>query len=135
MCCLSHTLTPSVYKIICPIVSCALPDLVDTAKIRVANLILRSHPAHKDVLVIDTILLNAAEFSQPYPDLLLKFSDINNKVVAFRQFHPGEYLGGELAGSKLMPANQPVQLSIDIVDPGPEAVNYQIDIVQSTNSG
>jgi predicted Zn finger-like uncharacterized protein len=123
----------SIYRVMCPVLRCALPDLVDTTKIRVSNLILRSHPTINGVLVIDTILVNSAKFAQPYPDLSLEFNDINNKKIAFRQFYAGEYLGGELAGTTLMPVNQPVQLSIEIVDPGPEAVNYQMYVAQPRN--
>jgi hypothetical protein len=125
----------SLYRVMCPVLGCTLPDLVDTTKIRVSNLILRSHPTISDVLVIDTILLNAAEFAQHYPELLIEFNDISNKKIAFRQFYAGEYLGGELAGTTLMPINQPVQLSIEIVDPGPEAVNYQMYVTQPRNRG
>lgn len=120
----------SVYRILCPMLGCLLSDLVDTTKIRVSHLVLRSHPTVTDALIVDTILLNAAEFAQPYPDLLLKFNDINDQTIAFRQFYAEEYLAGELAGTKLMPIGQPVQLSIEIVDPGSEAVNYQIYVAQ-----
>ena len=120
----------SVYRILCPMLGCLLSDLVDTTKIRVSHLVLRSHPTVADALIVDTILLNAAEFAQPYPDLLLKFNDINDQTIAFRQFYAEEYLAGELAGTKLMPIGQPVQLSIEIVDPGSEAVNYQIYVAQ-----
>ena len=118
------------YKVFCLMLGCNLPDLVDITKIRVSNLILRSHPTIEDVLIIDTILLNSAEFAQPYPDLLLEFNNINNTRIAFRQFHTGEYLGGELAGSTCMPSNQPIQLSIEIINPGPEAENYQMHVTQ-----
>ncbi len=135
-----HTLSKiypyrSVYNVVCPALGCVLPDLVDTTKIQISNLILRSHPSIDNALIVDTVLLNLAEFSQPYPDLLLEFNDIDDKKIAYRRFYAGEYLGGELAGTQLMPINQPIQISIEIVDPGPEAVNYQLYVVRPTHRG
>ena len=135
-----HTLSKvypyrTVYNMVCPVLGCVLPALVDSSKIQVSNLVLRSHPSIDNALIVDTVLLNSADFSQPYPDLLLEFNDINDKKVAYRQFYVDEYLGGELAGSKLMPPNQPVQISIEIVDPGSEAVNYQLYVAPPTNRG
>jgi hypothetical protein len=48
--------------------------------------------------------------------------------VASRRFVPKDYLGGELVGRELMPQNQKIHITLDLVDPGPEAVNYHISI-------
>jgi hypothetical protein len=80
--------------------------------------------------MVDTILLNRAPFEQPFPDLVLTFSDIHGQTLAARRFTPREYLAGELAGQTSMPSNQPIHLSLEIVDPGPDAVNYSAYIPQ-----
>jgi len=118
----------AIYAQVCSLIGCQLPSLVETSKIKAYNLVLRSHPNQPGALLVDAIILNTADFDQPFPNLVLTFSDINNQPVAARQFSPQEYLGGELAGLKLMPKNQPIQLSLDLVDPGAEAVNYQVYI-------
>jgi predicted Zn finger-like uncharacterized protein len=113
----------------CNLVGCSLPPLLDTQQIRTTNLIVRSHPRQQNALIIDAILINNAQFSQAFPALQLEFNDINDQLVASRQLEPNEYLRGELAGAREMANNQPIQLSIEIVDPGDSAVNYQLTVV------
>lgn len=126
-----HPSYRSLYSSACKIIGCTLPLLIDTQQIRTTNLIVRSHPLQQNALIIDAILINNAKFSQEFPALQLVFSDINDQLVASRQLQPDEYLRGELAGAKQMANNQPIQLSIEIVDPGDRAVNYQLTVVQA----
>ena len=112
------------YSVACAVFGCELPTMTAHERIRAYNLVVRSHPEVSDALMVDTILLNTAPFAQPFPDLVLSFTNINGKVLAARKFSPQEYLAGELAGRTQMPSQQPIHLSLEIVDPGPEAVNY-----------
>ena len=118
----------SAYAVVCPWLGCKLPDLVDRQKIRTYNLVVRNHPHAKDVLIVDAIILNTAAFGQPFPDLALAFSTIDDQLVATRRFAPNEYLDGELAGKRVMPPNQPIHLTLELADPGPDAVNYHVYI-------
>ncbi|WP_347332410.1 DUF3426 domain-containing protein [Marinimicrobium locisalis] len=115
----------SVYSAVCPLLGCELPTLVDRSQIRAYNLVVRNHPERDGALIVDAILLNTASFNQPFPDLVLEFSALGGETVAARRFSPGEYLSGELAGRAIMPANQPVHLTLELVDPGKNAVNYR----------
>lgn len=115
------------YEFICPMLGCRLPVLIDRELIRVRNLVVRKHPDIDNALIVDVILINTAPFRQPFPDLVMAFSDIDEKPVAARRFSPREYLGGELAGLNLIPQNQPVHISLELVDPGETAVNYKIE--------
>lgn len=114
----------SFYESACSVIGCKLPTLVDRSKIRAYNLVVRNHPRLDNALIVDAILLNNASFQQPFPDLILAFSTIEDQPVASRRFKPQEYLRGELAGRSLMPQNQPVHLTLELVDPGSDAVNY-----------
>jgi len=58
----------------------------------------------------------------------LVFTDIDEKQVASRRFTAKDYLGGELVGRELMPQNQKIHITLDLVDPGTTAVNYHISI-------
>ncbi len=116
------------YAKVCELGICTLPSTSDTRKIKAYNLVVRTHPEENKALIVDAIILNTAEFSQPFPKLELRFNDVANKVIAARQFQPSEYLAGELLGQTEMPKQQPVQLSLEIVDPGPEAMGYSIHI-------
>ena len=111
---------------LCPLLGCVLPPQYDLGQIRSSNLIVRSHPAVGNALVVDAIITNTADFSQPFPALELQFSDLAGNIVAGRQFQPSEYLAGEATGLTDMPSRQPVHVGIAIVDPGQQAVNYQL---------
>lgn len=119
----------SFYTVACEFVGCQLPELIDRNQISTSNLLVRSHPTEQEALMVDVILQNDAQFEQPFPALLLRFSDLQNRPVAARKLTPDEYLGGELSGRKLMPVNQPIHIAVEIVDPGREAVSYSIAIV------
>ena len=114
------------YQSLCEIASCTLPIQTDIQAIKSVQLLVRSHPTTDNALIVDTLIINQANHPQPWPSLHLAFSDLNDHPVASRTFSPKEYLGGELSQSKEMPAGQPVRLSLEIVDPGEEAVNYQL---------
>ncbi|MBB3167293.1 zinc-ribbon and DUF3426 domain-containing protein [Simiduia aestuariiviva] len=116
--------TRAYYQQLCPLLGCNLPSLSDPSQVQASNLVVRSHPRMADALQIDAVLLNKARFDQPFPLLEIQFSDLQGKLVAARKFTPKEYLGGELAGQTQMPSNQPVHIALEILDPGPEAVNY-----------
>jgi predicted Zn finger-like uncharacterized protein len=119
------------YQSACHLLGCKLPSLLDTAKIRTTNLVVRTHPSEQNALIIDAILINNAVFEQPYPALRLEFTDLNDQLIASRNLQPNDYLRGELAGAKQMPVNQPIQLSLAIVDPGETAVNYRLTVVDA----
>lgn len=116
------------YLFLCPYLGCQVPTLVDTSRIIASNLVVREHPDTKGALAVDVMLMNGAPFEQPFPDLVLVFTDINDNQVASRRFSSKDYLGGELIGRELMPQNQKIHITLDLVDPGAEAVNYHISI-------
>jgi len=116
------------YQWACQLGLCTLPDLGDKSKISAYNLVVRSHPTTADALMVDTIILNSAAFPQAFPKLELVFSDSSNKIIASRQFKPSEYLAGELAGQNVMPRQRPIHISLELVDPGPDAMGYSIHI-------
>jgi len=117
------------YQIACTQLKCTLPPQVDLEKLKASNLVVRSHPKANDALVIDMIILNSAKFKQKFPKILLSFSNLEDKAIASRIFTPSEYLAGELAGAKLMPKQQPIHISLNIVDPGKHAVNYRVKVI------
>jgi predicted Zn finger-like uncharacterized protein len=116
----------TVYLFTCPLLGCEVPALVDTSQILATNLIVRNHPDTPNALMVDAILINNAPFEQPFPDLILSFSKLDETPVASRRFTPKDYIGGELAGMKYIPQRQPVHITLEISDPGPEAVNYTL---------
>jgi len=114
------------FETLCPEIGCSLPSKVDIAQIRSTNLVVRSHPQYMDALMVDAILYNRASFSQPFPQLELRFADLNGQLIASSRFRPSEYLSGELAGQDEMPPQTPIHISLEIKDPGAKAVNYSL---------
>ena len=113
-------------EMVCKPAGCTLPAQSDLARIVSANLVVRSHPHERNALVIDVIIKNTAPFEQPFPAVQLTFEDINNNPVASRRFLPAEYIHDTSVDIQRMPANTPIHLTLEIVDPGKNAVNYQL---------
>jgi hypothetical protein len=114
------------FQQLCPEIGCTVPSKVDIGKIKSSNLVVRSHPEFSGALVVDAIIYNRATFSQPFPLLELRFADLNGHLIASRRFKPGEYLNGDLEGLAEMPPQTPIHIALDILDPGPKAVNYSL---------
>lgn len=110
----------------CATVGCNLVSQSDVSQIIGTNLVVRSHPYEKNALVIDVIIKNRATFPQPYPQVQLSFEDINGNPVASRRFKPQEYIKDQQIDLNSMPSNVPIHLTLEIVDPGRDAVNYQL---------
>ena len=114
------------YESACGFFGCALPEIRAVEAFRTRNLMVRSHPDLQNALVIDAVIVNGAEFPQRFPDLELRFTSVGGQLVAGRTFSPEEYLGGEARPEEAMPVNTPVQVSLEIADPGEDAVNYTL---------
>ena len=113
-----------IYAVACDWLGCQLPVLRDIKKMSTRNLVVRSHPDLSGALIVDAVIVNQAEFAQPYPVLELRFTAMDGKLVAGRRFQPAEYLSGELLGSTRMATLTPIRIELQIEDPGTEAVNY-----------
>ena len=122
------------YQQACEVLGCQLPSRSDISKLRGANLVVRSHPDFNNALIVDAILFNEARYPQPFPDLELRFSALDGSAVASRRFAPEEYLHGDLFGMESMPTNTPLHVSLEIVDPGDRAVNYNLRLLPSQKS-
>ena len=118
-----------VYEVSCQLLNCQLPAIQNVKKMNTQHFMVRPHPKVKDALYIDTLIINLADYEQPFPDINLIFTGLNEQTVASRHFKPNEYLAGELAGSNIMPLNVPVHIAIEIASPGAEAVGYRIELV------
>jgi predicted Zn finger-like uncharacterized protein len=117
------------YAVTCELLSCKLPAVQDVSLMKTQHFMVRPHPKVKKALYVDTLLINNADYQQPFPDLNLIFTGLNDQTIASRHFKPREYLAGELAGSDSMPLNIPIHIAIEISNPGAEAVGYRIELV------
>ena len=122
------------YAQACNLLGCRLPNRSDIGQLRGSNLVVRSNPNYQNSLIVDAILFNEANYAQPFPVLELSFTSLNGKPVASRRFMPSEYLHGDLRNMATMPPNTPLHISLEIVDPGQQAVNYNLRLLPAPES-
>ncbi|WP_172962368.1 DUF3426 domain-containing protein [Hydrocarboniclastica marina] len=117
------------YATVCPLIGCELPVMVDTDQIESRKLVVRSHPDQPRALLVEASIVNEAPFPQPFPSIVLTFSNLNNDIVAQRAFKPKEYLAGDARELEQMPRGTPVRISLELRDPGQDAINYDLRFV------
>lgn len=116
-----------VFENACARIGCYVPDIPDPTRLKVEDLVVRKHPDIEGALVVDAILKNHASFPQPFPALRLRFSDSTDTIVASRLLRPADYLRGEARVLRRMPPDTPIRISLEIVDPGKEAISYGLE--------
>ncbi|RMF16414.1 MAG: DUF3426 domain-containing protein [Gammaproteobacteria bacterium] len=121
-----------IYAQACNLIGCELPPLLDLKQIHNRNLAVRNHPTVQNALIVDAIIINNASFDQPFPNISLAFKDINDRVIAYRVFSPEEYLAGEALDMKAMPSRTPIHIALEILHPGKQAVNYELNFHPAT---
>jgi hypothetical protein len=84
-----------------------------------------SDSAARDALRVRASVTNTATFAQPYPLIRLALEDRWGAAVAMREFTPEEYLISASA-NRMMAPRQRANAEIVIVDPGADAVGFQI---------
>ena len=78
-------------------------------------------------LTVRASLTNRASFAQPHPLLRLEFDDRYGEALASRDFQPSEYLRNSEDASRLLAPGASADVELVIVDPGKDAVGYQLD--------
>ncbi len=117
------------YITTCRYLGCELPEYDKIELLKTRELIVRTHPSETDALTVDVLLSNNGDFRQLFPGLRLTFFDLDGEKTASRVFTVKEYLGGELRGLRFIPARTEVRLSLELVDPGNEALGYEMQVV------
>lgn len=85
-------------------------------------------PGSSGTLRVRASLLNGADHAQPYPLLRLTLQDRFGSEVGSRALEPREYLHAEPGGNALLGAGERIDAEIAIVDPGKDAVGFEIDV-------
>ncbi|WP_404365176.1 DUF3426 domain-containing protein [Marinobacter sp.] len=114
------------YEKACEFTGCELEPLIAMDRIESRKLVVRTDPQNRNSLIVDAVIVNEADFAQPFPNIALSFSNLNGDLVAQSLFTPDDYLAGEAANLEAMPPDTPVRIAIRIRDPGRDAVNYNL---------
>jgi predicted Zn finger-like uncharacterized protein len=116
----------------CGYMECELKLPSDVRQLELVSQDIRSHPRVKSALLVTTTIINNAGFVQSYPGLQITFSDLNGQHVAMRRFAPHEYLSADINKEAGMPPNTPIQVELEMMDPGSNAVNFEFDFIPLT---
>ena len=114
---------------LCSLVACELPLPADPESVALLNRDVRRHPEVSNALLVNATMINRAGFTQSWPVMSIRFSDLSGKPVAERRFLPAEYLGETFNYSDGMAPAAPVHVVLEIEDPGEEAVSFQFDFL------
>jgi len=117
---------PLLTRQLCQFLSCPDPDALDLSALVTEELVVRSHPEADNALQVDFIFRNDAPREQPFPLVELNFTDNSGSIMASRAFTSREYLPQEMILFNRMPAHSSIQISLSLVDPGPEATGYAL---------
>ncbi|HEX5419451.1 MAG TPA: zinc-ribbon and DUF3426 domain-containing protein [Gammaproteobacteria bacterium] len=79
-------------------------------------------------LKITARIQNGGPRAQPFPYVHLQLKDRWEKSVAKRIFRPAEYLPAGTNTRGLMPAGATARAELDVVDPGPDAYGFELDV-------
>jgi predicted Zn finger-like uncharacterized protein len=91
-------------------------------------------PDETERLLLRASIVNRASYGQPYPLLRLALQDRFGSTLGMRDIEPKDYLPGSSEPGLLGPG-QRVDAEIRIVDPGREAVGFEMDICVPAGNG
>lgn len=85
-------------------------------------------------LLLRASIVNRASYAQPYPLLRLALQDRFGTTVGVRDIEPVDYLPGTGTGNLLEPG-QRADAEVRIVDPGKDAVGFEMDVCVAMSNG
>ncbi|MCV6609622.1 MAG: zinc-ribbon domain-containing protein [Amphritea sp.] len=113
------------YQQACQHLPCKLLPVIDLQQIDTRQLVIQEHTQYQGALSVSLLIENIAPVTQPYPAVRLSFTDRKGKLISQRLFQPENYLNNRELNLQQMPAQQMVQISFDILDPGRRAISYE----------
>ncbi|MDH5387345.1 MAG: zinc-ribbon domain-containing protein [Gammaproteobacteria bacterium] len=123
-----HQLRPLVTQF-CIIANCDTMNLREPGEIEMTTRNIYSHPNVKNALMISGTLINHARFEQPYPDILIDFSDVRGEVIASRVFTPEDYLQIKNTSLRNLAPQVSIDFNMEIQDPGNNAMTYEFSFL------
>ncbi len=110
----------------CKLTGCEVPARSAPKLIDLMGTSVNPHPDSPGALRVTINLINRADFAQAYPPLEVTLTDRSGQVIGRRTYTPSEYERDAVA--ELSP-NVVQQVNIDLAEPSPEAVGYEIQLV------
>jgi len=86
-------------------------------------------------LTIAARLYNRGPRTQPFPHVQVQLKDRWERTVGSRIFSPSEYLSADVPANGEMHAGKTAKAELSIVDPGPDAYGFELDVCIPRNGG
>jgi predicted Zn finger-like uncharacterized protein len=109
----------------CAWLGCELPALADRRAIALTARDVRPHPSAPNALIISATIANQSELRQSFPLVEITLSDLEERRIAMRRFAPHEYVGDRSAIARGLPPGASATLSLEVEDPGRDAVAFE----------
>jgi hypothetical protein len=114
---------------VCKVAGCTTPQRIDLDKILITDRTLAAHQDKHNTLAMRLEVVNTAPFEQPYPKLQLSLFNDMGTLVARRTFSKSEYLNKSTNAEQLMPKLKPIEIELEIVDPGSQVTGFTFDFL------
>lgn len=111
-------------SILSTVVTCEVPFATNLAKLRMLSSEVAEHPGVRDALLIQATFVNTASFTQRFPILEIKLSDLRGQPVALRRFRPAEYLRNGTDIEQGLAPRAPVTALIEVTRPFVDVNSY-----------
>lgn len=116
-------------EILCQHAGCAMAEYRNLTEIEVTQLTMLSHPQLTGSISMQLLVTNRSAHSQRFPKLKIVFTDLEQQPVAQRIIPAAEYQLKQPAQNRLMKPGQQTRIDMQLVDPGPAAINYSIKLL------
>lgn len=113
----------------CLWLGCDLPLARAPERIEIVERVVREHPRVAQALLVDLTFVSRAEGRIAYPLLELRLADLSGNRIAARRFTPTEYLPRSARIAAGLPANLPVQVTLELLAPDLDVVSFQFDFL------
>lgn len=113
----------------CQAMDCRVTAQRAPQQVRLTSHKVSTHPTHPDALSVSGVIVNEAAFSQAYPVIRLRFLDVSGHLLAQRDFLPREYLPANVNVNGVMQSGEPVNILLELIDPGKKAVSYEFEFL------
>jgi len=111
-------------KAVCSYLPCNLKPKRDVSKIKLLQRQLSPDEEKENFLDIKVLLVNEADFAQPYPTIKIIFSNKNGEQVSKKSFAPKDYLEAD-ASTALMPSGSEVHIHFKTEVTHPDALGFE----------
>ena len=110
---------------VCDRLQCDPIRFRDVSAIELLNRQVTQHPRYRNALLANATMVNNAESSQPFPDVVLLIFSTGGQVISHGRFKPEEYLGPGVNPSGGMPPGVPIHFGLELSGTSQEAVSFR----------